>query len=350
MYVYGQSEPVRARARGLLEDLEDAEHVPNVIRRAADLPDVIPLSRIRNLLSSIAEAERIGRVVPEKARYRLATGLRGPLDEVMDDIAGHTGMGAAAVPALRTARAATARMHEAAPIGSAVYEDLVGPEPMANAQMALDRILASDRPLDDIRRLRGLISGTARDVWLRRAAIVHILQRRVGTQAAEVGVSPQTSGAAAGKASAQQEGLIQILGQRGYDHLIGLLDDASGAARDGLKFSPRMPKGHGMNITQALLVAAGAIGSGGGAIAGSGMSTGIGVSLAVGTLLVRFAQRNGREAVANLALAALTDPDVYRMVQRAGATGTIEEAIEMLSAAAVRRGLMTREEVGRVEE
>jgi hypothetical protein len=118
-----------------------------------------------------------------------------------------------------------------------------------------------------------------------------------------------------------------------------ILDDVASAGRGSTPFSARMPTGGGMS--RLLFILAGGAGAGGTVSPEAGAAV-----LALGGVAEAFMRQNGKEAVANLALTALTDADIYRAIAMGASANNVEAAAVRLGQTLVRRGLFTEGELG----
>ena len=341
---YGRTEGLVRKATELEEAFNYLDEVPKVLRQAAELPGEITLQEAENIRKGVGAAYAKGQLPLAEGgipHYKEMAGLYGPLDNVLEDIASHSESGETAVDAVKKMRGARKAMHKAAPEGELMYRHLIGKGRMDNAQKALDKILSSDRAVSEVKKMRGLMSGVGEDIALRRAAIVHVLQRRLGQQADSVLASPQTGGAAIGKASAEAAALTEILGIRGYANLMEILEGVASPGRGSRKFSARLPTGTDGGMSRLLFILAGGAGAGGTISPEAGAAV-----LAMGGVVESFMRQNGKEAVANLALSALTDPDIYRQIAMGAGVKNAEAAAVRLGQTLLRRGLFTEDELG----
>jgi hypothetical protein len=342
--MYGSAEGVIRKSDELLQQFEYMDEVPSVLRKAAKLPQDITLQEAENLRKGVGAAYSRGVVDPKVPHYRKTAALYEPLDETLDDIASHSDIGETSVQAVKKMREARKAMHQQAPESGLMYRTMISEGRMDNAQKALDRIFSSDRAVAEVKLIRGMMGDAADDIALRRAAITHVLQRRVGMGAQAVASSPQSGGAAIGKASSEAMALTEILGERGYGNLMDILDDVARPGRGSTPFSARMPMAQS-GMSKPLLILAGASGAGG--VAGDSTAAQVGGAvLALGGIVEAFMRQNGREAVANLALAALVDPDIYRQIAIGAGARNAEAAAVRLGQTLVRRVLFTEDEIG----
>jgi hypothetical protein len=343
--MYGSAESLIRKSDELLQQFEYMDEVPSVLRRAADLPEQITLQQAENIRHGVGGAYQRGTVDPKVPYYRKIAGkMYEGLEETLDDIGASSEIGETSVEAVKKMRAARKAMHVKAPEGSLMYRSMIGGNRMDNAQKALDRIFSSDRAVAEVKLIRGMMDNVADDIALRRAAIVHVLQRRAGMGAEAVASSPKSGGAAIGKASSEGMALTEILGERGYGNLMDILDDVARSGRGQTPFSARMPLGR-EGMSRHLLILAGASGAGG--FAGDSVGAQVAAAvLALGGVVEAFMRQNGKEAVANLALSALVDPDIYRQIAIGAGVKNAEAAAVRLGQTVVRRALFTEGELG----
>jgi len=340
---YGSTEGVVRKANELLEDFAHMDEIPSVLRNAAGLPGEMTLREAENIRKGVGSAYAKSQLPQSNAgripHYSRMKEFYDPLDDVLEDVAAHSEQGERAVGATRKMREARKAMHEKAPETGLMHRYIIGQGRMDNAQKALDRILSSDMAVAEVKKIRGMMAGVGDDLALRRVAVVHVLQRRLGMAADAVASNRQAGSSAIGKASAEAAGLTEILGTRGYGNLMDILDDVASPGRR----APRFPGGRG--TSRLLMILAGGAGAGGMAGDSSGAKV-AGAVLALGGVAEAFMRQNGKEAVANLGLSALVDPDIYRQVVLGATVGNAEAAAVRLGQTLIRRGLMTEDELG----
>jgi hypothetical protein len=342
---YGSTESLTRKSGELLEDFKHLDEIPSVLRNSAELPGEITLREAENIRKGVGSAYAKSQLPLDRGgipHYKRMGEMYEPLDDVLEDITAHSEMGERSVGAMREMREARKVMHQKSPESGAMYRYMIGSERMDNAQKALDRILSSDKAVAEVKMIRGMMGGIGDDIALRRSAIIHVLQRRLGVQADAVASSAPSAGAAIGKASAEEAGLVEILGIRGYGNLTDILDDVSSA---GGKSKTLMGKLRGSGNSRLLMILAGSAGMGGAYSDSAGGKVAAAV-LGLGSVFEAFMKQNGREATANLALSALVDPDVYRLAVLGGMVNNAEAAAVRLGQTLVRRGLFAADELG----
>ncbi len=311
----------------------------SVLKKAAQAGDQITLGEAENIRKGVGAAyarSELPRAAGGIPHYSGMKELYEPLDDVLTDIAEHSESGERAVGAVRKMREARKAMHKAAPEGGAMYRTLIGEGQMDNAQKALDRIFSSDKAVAEVKLIRGMMSGVGDDIALRRAAIAHVLQRSSGMGAGTVAAQSATGGAAIKRASSESAALTEILGVRGFGNLMDILDDVAGAGG-----GTRLSSGRSMSLSRLLIILAGSAGM------GTVVDPKLGAAvLGLGAVVESFMRQNGKEAVGKLALSALADADIYRLVTMGATVRNAEAAAVRLGQTLVRRGLFTADELG----
>jgi len=317
MGMRGRAEPVIRKSEELLDRFTHMDDTPKVLSDGAALPSEIGLHEAENFRGAAGQYDE----------------LHGPYDQVLDDLTSTADEYGPAAESVRKMRGAREAVEQSAPESSGTYQYLIGKGRSDNASKALERILSSDMSVTEVKRIRSLMNSVGDDIALRRAAVIHILQRRLGEQAASVAGSPQVGElmSLGGRSSSESAALTEILGERGFGHLEDLIT-ASKAGKQGGKT--------GAIASRMLLYLAGAS-------YGSTLSpTATTAVLALGGVVEAFMRQNGKQGVAKLAVAALLDADIYRAVTMGAAVNNAEAAAVRLGQTLVRRGLFTEDELG----
>jgi len=340
--VTGSTASLRRKSGELLEQFKYLDDTPTVLKRAANVPEQISLREAENLRRGVgsAYARGVDRSLPSyNPDYKQVGDLYGGLDDTLDDIASSSAAAGRSVDAQVAMRESRKAMHKAAPEGDRLFSTMIGSGRMESAQKALSRILSSDRSVTEVKNIRALMENVGDDIALRRAAVLHILQARIGMQADDIAKNVASTGRSRfGKASSETMGLTEVLGERGFGNIMDILDGLDAPAKGGL-----VPA-----TSRMLLILAGAGGAGVHSAEGGAAAAGSAVAavLALGGVLEAFMRQNGRESVEKLAQSALLDMDIYRIVAMGASVNNAEAAAVRLGQTLVRRGLFTADELG----
>jgi hypothetical protein len=316
-----------------------------------NIGDTIGIEDAREILSSISEDLRTAAVNPELARRSVgASDLRKAVNQALDRIESRSPAGSAEVTSLRAARAASAQKHAAVPEKSVLYKSLLGNAAFDQPEKAMQTILGSRQPVQEVKKIKDLIRG---DVVAERALKRVAVQRIFGRVAGGTGeIAPRSAGAAAERAGAESRVLREILGDKGYRQIQSINRKLYESTRGkGGKILPEVrvrqsPGGGG--------VISGEAGAGGvvGAVVGYALggaqaaATGGLVGATGGLVIQHVAKRLGNNAARALAIEALLDESVMKQVtKKLTSEAVLERSIESF----LRQGVLTFADVSDVD-
>lgn len=352
------SAPVKKAARDVLQRMrlepEKSQAAQLILGKDSlgkpNIGDKMEIEEARAVLSSVSEDLRLAAIKPELKRRGVgAAELRAATNQVLDDIGRQA---PDAVDALRAARTASAKKHAAIPERSVLYKVLVGEGAMDQPEKAFQTILSSRQPVQEIRRVRKLLAASSpadqamAERALKRIAISEFFGRVSGATGE---IAPRSTGAAAARGEARSAVLREILGRKGFERIQKinreLYESTRGKRRKLLpEVLTRQSPGQGGGIVTTETGLGGVVGAALGYGLGGPQGAAAG-ALAVGgsvKALRSIAERIGPIATRSLAIEALLDPDVMKIITKARTDSrAVTSAIETLA----RRGILDWREV-----